>query len=253
MASQVFVSYSRRDEAVMQRIVAFLRGEGINVWLDNEKLVPGTPIWEEEIEKAIHSASAVVVVLSPDSKKSVWVRREISLAERYQKRLFPVMVAGDEDSSITLRLITSQYVDIRENEETGLSALSTALSFFLEELEMPEKAAREDAAREKAEREAYERAVQEKAEREVAEKAAREKEERERLEREEKAERETAEKFLEEKFIHETPQEKARREAAERRLARKEERQDEEKAARELPAFENTTKNNRFLYYMVGT
>ena len=131
MAGQVFISYSRRDNAVMRRIVTFLRKKGHNVWVDNEKLMPGTPIWEEEIEKAIKSASAIVVILSPDSKKSVWVRREISLAENHSKRIFPIMVAGDEDASISLRLITSQYVDIRENEETGLVALSTALSFYL--------------------------------------------------------------------------------------------------------------------------
>ena len=78
----VFMSYSRRDDAVMRRVAEYLRSQDIKVWVDNEKLVPGTPIWEEEIEKAIHGASTVVVILSPDSKKSVWVRREISLAEQ---------------------------------------------------------------------------------------------------------------------------------------------------------------------------
>ncbi len=53
----------------MRRVVEFLRKHGISVWVDNEKLVPGTPIWEEEIEKAIISAGAVVVLLSPDLKK----------------------------------------------------------------------------------------------------------------------------------------------------------------------------------------
>ena len=96
MANQVFISYSRKDDAIMRRIVAFLRGEGINVWVDNEKLIPGTPIWEEEIEKAIKAAGAIVVVMSPDLKKSEWVRREISLAEQNRIRIFPVLVSGDE-------------------------------------------------------------------------------------------------------------------------------------------------------------
>ena len=51
----VFMSYSRKDEAVMRRIVTFLRKRGIEVWVDNENLVPGTPLWEVEIEKAIKS------------------------------------------------------------------------------------------------------------------------------------------------------------------------------------------------------
>jgi len=132
--TQVFMSYSRRDKDVMWRTTTFLRKQGVNVWVDNEKLIPGTPIWEEEIEKAIKAASAVVVVMSPDSKNSEWVRREISLADQYRKHILPILVRGDEDSSITLRLVTRQYVDMRENEEAGLSSLYSALSAYLGEV-----------------------------------------------------------------------------------------------------------------------
>ena len=131
----VFISYSRRDHDVMWRIVRFLREQGIKVWVDNERLIPGTPIWEEEIEKAIKGASAAIVVMSPDSKNSEWVRREISLADQNRKHIFPVLVRGDEDSSITLRLITRQYVDLRENEESGLHSLYAALSDYLNYVE----------------------------------------------------------------------------------------------------------------------
>lgn len=135
IAGSVFMSYSRKDAESMRRTTAFLRGKGITVWVDNEKLVPGTPIWEAEIERAIRAASAVVVFMSPDSKDSEWVRREITLADQYRKRIFPVLVSGDEDSSITLRLITRQFVDLRLNEKTGLSALHQAVSMYLNELD----------------------------------------------------------------------------------------------------------------------
>ena len=139
MIGYVFMSYSRRDEESMRFIAKFLRAHGFKVWVDNEKLIPGTPVWEEEVEKAIRGTSAVVVLLSPDSKKSDWVRRETSLADQHQKRVFPVLVSGDENSSITLRLINRQYVDIRENKEIGLNSLSAALSFYLTELDVHEK------------------------------------------------------------------------------------------------------------------
>jgi iron(II)-dependent oxidoreductase len=118
----------------MRRIAAFLSKQGIKTWVDNEKLIPGTPIWEEEIEKAIKNASAVVVVLSPDSKSSEWVRREISLADQNRTRIFPVLVRGNEDSSVTLRLITRQFVDLRSDEDTGLEALHSGLAHYLNEL-----------------------------------------------------------------------------------------------------------------------
>src|SRR5512138_1337521 len=104
-ADPVFISYSRRDTEIMQRVVVFLRDQGFKVWVDNERLIPGTAIWEEEIEKAIKAANIVIVVMSPDSKNSEWVRREISLADQYRKYILPILVSGDEDSSITLRLV----------------------------------------------------------------------------------------------------------------------------------------------------
>lgn len=137
--SHVFISYSRRDTEVMQRIVSFLRGQGLKAWVDNEKLVPGTPIWEREIEKAIDAAYAVVVVLSPDAKESVWVLNELTLADEYKKRVFPVLVRGDFRESIHFRLVTRQFVDLRTNEEKGLESLSAALSRYLEELKQLEE------------------------------------------------------------------------------------------------------------------
>ena len=129
-----FISYSRRDAEVMLRIVSYLRGEGLKIWIDNEKLVPGTPIWEREIEKAIDAAYAIVVVLSPDAKESIWVLNELTLADEYKKRVFPVLVRGDFRDSIPFRLVTRQFVDLRTNEERGLESLSVALSRYLEEL-----------------------------------------------------------------------------------------------------------------------
>jgi hypothetical protein len=188
----IFISYSRRDEVVMRRIVKYLRGEGILVWVDNEKLVPGTPIWEYEIEKAIRGAFAIVVVLSPDAKKSEWVLREITLADQFHKRVFPVLVGGTDEDSIPLRLITRQFVDLRRDELTGLKSLSTAISFYSEELTRLEEervAAEREAARLKLEREAAEKAARdaqakaeaEKQARQEAERLARKKAEEERL------------------------------------------------------------------------
>ncbi len=235
--SHVFMSYSRIDEEVMRRITTFLRKQGIKVWVDNENLIPGTPIWEEEIEKAINGAFAVVVVLSPDAKGSEWVRREVTYADQYEKRVFPVLVNSDEDSSIPIRLITRQFVDIRSNEEVGLNSLSAAIAFYAEGIDARERKAREEAeklARVQAEREAAEREsarlkaeleAAELAMHEAAEKAAKEKAEeeaaREKAAREkaarEKAERERAEWEVTKKSEHEAKEKENRARAEKRR------------------------------------
>jgi Tol biopolymer transport system component len=122
-----FISYSRTDTSQKQNIVKQLRARGINLWVDIENLVPGTPAWEREIERAIRGAAGIIVLLSPESNNSEWVRREISFAEQNDKHLFPVLIRGDEDDSIPLRLSNHQRVDLRRNYETGLDELADAL------------------------------------------------------------------------------------------------------------------------------
>ena len=133
----------------MRKVAFYLRDQGFKVWVDNEKLIPGTPAWEESIEIAIKNAFAVIVILSPDSKGSEWVRREITYADEFHKRVFPVLVKGAEDVSLPLRLITRQYVDLRKDEDAGLNALSAAITFYIEEkqtLEMKRPAASQEPA-----------------------------------------------------------------------------------------------------------
>jgi Tol biopolymer transport system component len=126
-AAHFFMSYSRDDAGYQRRVINELRQRGINVWVDTENLIPGSPAWEREIERAIRGASGIIVLLSPDANNSEWVRREISFAEHNQKRIFPVLIRGDEDDSIPLRLSSHQRVDLRRNFNDGLDHLERAL------------------------------------------------------------------------------------------------------------------------------
>ena len=87
-----FISYSRTDTTQKQNIIKQLRARGINLWVDIENLVPGSPAWEREIERAIRNAAGIIVLLSPDSNNSEWVRREISFAQQNDKQIFPVLI-----------------------------------------------------------------------------------------------------------------------------------------------------------------
>lgn len=230
----VFISYSRKDSEVMRRIVRHLRAQGIRAWVDDESLVPGTPVWEYEIERAIIGAFAVVVVLSPDAKSSEWVLREITLADEYEKRVFPVIVVGRNVDSIPFRLVTRQFADIRQNEPQGLQGLSDAITSYwdlLTRLE-EERNAAEQALRLNAERKAQEESehlAKQKAEeekllkaevdaakkaKEEADRIARQKAEeqrlaRARLEAERKSKEETSEPRRSEYIFDQTPDPKA--------------------------------------------
>jgi TolB protein len=138
-APHFFLSYSREDAALQSRIVAELRGRGINIWVDIEHLIPGSPAWEREIERSIRGAAGIIVLLSPDSNNSEWVRREISFAEQNEKRIFPVLIRGEEDDSIPLRLSSHQRVDLRRHFHNALDELANALLDHLGETKVSKR------------------------------------------------------------------------------------------------------------------
>src|SRR6185369_975970 len=94
-AHHIFLSYSRKDTPVMQRLRDDLREAGLGVWAD-DNLEPGTSAWEKSISAAIRSAGCLVVILSPDAEQSTWVGRELAMAETLDKRIFPILARGSE-------------------------------------------------------------------------------------------------------------------------------------------------------------
>jgi len=129
--THLFLSYSRRDTQVMQRLRDDLRAAQVSVWVDEEGLEPGTPAWEAAIGKAIRGANCVLVVLSPDAEQSMWVARELAMAETLNKRIFPVLVRGTEQDAIPFRLMTHQWIDARQDYAGAFDRLLGAVKKHL--------------------------------------------------------------------------------------------------------------------------
>jgi serine/threonine-protein kinase len=121
-----FLSYSRKDSDIMQRVRDELRGAGLTVWTD-EGIEPGTPLWKDAIESAIENAGCMIVILSPDAKKSIWVKRELEYAEAQEKHIFPLLVRGDKNDAIPFTLIGAQFVDIRNDQAKQINSLVLAI------------------------------------------------------------------------------------------------------------------------------
>ncbi len=72
--ADIFVSYARTDKALVAPLVAALAGQGWSVWWDPE-ITPGQE-FDSQISDALDAAKAVVVVWTPTSVGSRWVRGE---------------------------------------------------------------------------------------------------------------------------------------------------------------------------------
>lgn len=113
LAIDVFLSYSRMDVDAMRIVRDCLHEAGISVWT-YEGLTPGTIGWRTSIEEAVAQAAAMVVLLSPDAKKSEWVDNEVGYAQTLSKPVFPVLTAGDIPTSVPINLVRVQLIDGRE-------------------------------------------------------------------------------------------------------------------------------------------
>lgn len=88
----VFVSYAHDDAVAVGPVVAAVERAGRPVWIDKSGIDAGTS-WAGEIVRAIRGAEGVMVLCTPAAFRSDHVKREVYLADRYQKPLLPVMLA----------------------------------------------------------------------------------------------------------------------------------------------------------------
>lgn len=87
--TDVFISYCSADRERVGVIAQALEKEGLDVWWDRA-LIAGSS-YEAEIDKALSAAKAVIVVWSPASVVSDWVRSE-SDGARAGGKLVPVLI-----------------------------------------------------------------------------------------------------------------------------------------------------------------
>ena len=85
----IFISYSREDRPAARHFAKCFADEGFAVWWDATLQAGET--FDEVIERELKAARAVVVLWSPRSVQSRWVRAEATLADRSGK-LVPAII-----------------------------------------------------------------------------------------------------------------------------------------------------------------
>src|SRR3954454_5062630 len=91
--TDIFLSYARADRPVARTFAECLGEEGFNVWWDAS--LHSGETFDEVIEQRLRAATAVVVLWSPRSVASRWVRAEATLADRRNKLVPAIIEACD--------------------------------------------------------------------------------------------------------------------------------------------------------------
>lgn len=126
----LFISYSRANLSAAERLRGDLQSAGVNLWIDKVGLKPGTPDWEQALRDAIARSDGVLLIASPQSRRSPYVRDEIAIAKMHKKPIFPIWVEGtDYIDSIPMGMSYVQNVDIRgDGYANGLTQLLSILA-----------------------------------------------------------------------------------------------------------------------------
>jgi tetratricopeptide (TPR) repeat protein len=118
-ALRVFVSHSHADESFTLQIVTALRFAGADVWYDEHDLGSGQLL--ETIERELRSRPVFIIILSPDSLMSDWVKNEAMWAFNLLRRdpariIIPVIAAKVPEGDIWLWLQSFRRIADREGQ-----------------------------------------------------------------------------------------------------------------------------------------
>jgi hypothetical protein len=102
---KVFISHAHGDQDVVRGLAKHLAKFGYEVLDPAQELGPGDN-WALKIGEALEACQAMIVLVSPESAKSEWVRREIEFAlgsANYERRLISLEVRPTDNMPWILR------------------------------------------------------------------------------------------------------------------------------------------------------
>lgn len=125
---KVFLSYTQSDEATASKLAIELQSGGSDVFFAKWSIAPGDSIVDMIFEEGLANAKVFLVLLSPKSIGSRWVREEINAAfvRRIDSltRLIPVII---ESCEVPMALRTLRWVDLTLDRDAGVRELIKAI------------------------------------------------------------------------------------------------------------------------------
>ena len=126
---KIFISHSSADKPFVRRLARRLEKNGYSVWLDEKELRVGDKL-SAEISSALSSSPVVLVVVSPSSVKSKWLRYELNIAtERMIKGECRVIPALIDEVTPPPEVSGLLYADFRKGFAFGIRAITSALEY----------------------------------------------------------------------------------------------------------------------------
>jgi hypothetical protein len=122
---EVFLSHSNQDRGFVDELANELNRHGVRVWYSPTDIMGGQQ-WHDEIGSALRRCDWFVIVLSPRSVESPWVKSELMYVFRHNRlrdRVIPLLYEACDFEELSWKLPEFQMIDFRDNSEDGLKHL----------------------------------------------------------------------------------------------------------------------------------
>lgn len=122
---EVFLSHSSSDRSFVARLAKSLKDNSVRYWYSASHIA-GARQWHDEIGRALRRCDWFLLVLSPESVRSTWVKRELIYAlndDRYDERTIPLLRKPCKHSQLSWTLSEFQFVDFTADFDTGCRQL----------------------------------------------------------------------------------------------------------------------------------
>lgn len=119
LSQEIFIAHSSVDEPRASDLADLLRQHQLPVWYSRTNIT-GAQQWHDEIGAALRRCDWFVVLLSPDSVISEWVKRELIYAlgkPHYKNRIIPVLLTSCNWEDLSWTLAGFQMVDFTQNTD----------------------------------------------------------------------------------------------------------------------------------------
>lgn len=126
---QAFISHSSRDRHFADALAAALERHGITFFY-SRRAIRGGQDWHDEIGTALARCDHLLVILSPNSVTSKWVKRELLYAlreDQYEDHVVPLVIEDCNQKNLSWTLEEFQSVDFTGEFEAGVRDLVEAL------------------------------------------------------------------------------------------------------------------------------
>ncbi|TDL48504.1 toll/interleukin-1 receptor domain-containing protein [Paenibacillus dendritiformis] len=90
---RVFLSHSKQDKSIIEKVAGDLRRARIDVWYDEWEIPPGESFRKKIFEDGIPNCDLFFIYLTEHSKDSFWVRQELDAAFIHQMDLNSAFLA----------------------------------------------------------------------------------------------------------------------------------------------------------------